>query len=127
MFESCWLIEFEDGHKRILSEKQYTKEKAHNFAGRRRKWEQHWFRFEECKTANPGVRCFGFGQEPDQESDLSQTQRLIRNIIGIQNYYQSEEQALKTINAYMAENGDVPSFNRHVEDEFEFPCTGESP
>ena len=58
--ESCWLIEFEDGYKMIVSEELYKAEEACNWAGRKRKVEGHWFSYETCRMRNRGVPVFGF-------------------------------------------------------------------
>jgi hypothetical protein len=57
---SCWLIEFEDGRKMIISEGLYKSEIERDWAGRLRKYEAHWFDFEECRKKNRGLPCFGF-------------------------------------------------------------------
>ncbi len=56
--ESCWLIEFKDGCKMIISEELYKYELERNFADRKRVSEQHWFDFELCRKRNRGVRVF---------------------------------------------------------------------
>lgn len=43
--ESCWFIEFVDGHKVIISEELYKQEVERNWAGRPRLVEEHWFDF----------------------------------------------------------------------------------
>lgn len=58
--KSCWLIEFEDGHKIIISEELYKKEEKRNWAGRKRRVEAHWFDFETCSMKNPEIIVAGF-------------------------------------------------------------------
>ena len=53
--ESCWLIEFESGHKVILSEELYEAEVERNWAGDRVLYEAHWHDIEECRKRNRGV------------------------------------------------------------------------
>ena len=53
--ESCWLIEFESGHKVILSEELYEAEVERNWAGDRVLYEAHWHNIEECRKRNRGV------------------------------------------------------------------------
>ena len=60
MIESCWLIEFKDGHKVIISEELYKQEVERNWAGRPRLVEEHWFDFRKCRERNSGVLCAGF-------------------------------------------------------------------
>jgi hypothetical protein len=55
--ETCWLVEFEDGHKIIISEELHKQEVERNWAGRKRKYEAHWFNLEECRKRNRGVLC----------------------------------------------------------------------
>lgn len=55
MTNSCWLIEFEDGAKLIMSEEHYAKEKEHNFSGRKILVESHWYSVKECRFRNRGV------------------------------------------------------------------------
>lgn len=57
---SCWLIEFMDGYKIIVSEEFYRQEQARNWAGRPRLSEQHWFDFRKCRERNRGVGIYGF-------------------------------------------------------------------
>ena len=57
--ESCWLIEFVDGYKVIISEEYYKKEVKRNWAGRERMCEAHWFSVKLCREKNRGVPCFG--------------------------------------------------------------------
>jgi len=57
--ESCWLIEFADGCKMIISEEYYKEEVKRNWAGRARRYEAHWFNVKLCREKNRGVRCFG--------------------------------------------------------------------
>lgn len=59
--DSCWLIEFTDGHKIIVSEELYGQEKDRNWAGRSRLVEQHWFDFRKCRERNRGIGIYGFG------------------------------------------------------------------
>lgn len=58
--ESCWLIEFKDGHKIIISETLYKKENERNFGGRAVLVESHWFDYETCRKKNRGVLVSGF-------------------------------------------------------------------
>jgi hypothetical protein len=60
MIGSCWLIEFKDGHKVIISEELYKQEVERNWAGRPRLVEEHWFDFRKCRERNRGVLCAGF-------------------------------------------------------------------
>lgn len=53
--KSCWLIEFESGHKVILSEELYEEEVERNWAGDRVLSETHWPNIEECRKRNRGV------------------------------------------------------------------------
>jgi len=53
--ESCWLIEFLDGAKMILSEKMYEFEQKRNFANRKILYESHWFDLQKCRERNRGV------------------------------------------------------------------------
>lgn len=53
--ESCWLIEFKDGHKIIISESLYKEEQKRNFANRPVLVESHWFDIEACRVRNEGV------------------------------------------------------------------------
>ncbi|WP_025909288.1 hypothetical protein [Priestia flexa] len=52
---SCWLIEFKDGHKIIISESLYIEEEKRNFDNRQVLVEQHWFDYEVCKERNRGI------------------------------------------------------------------------
>jgi hypothetical protein len=58
--ESCWLIEFIDGHKVIISESIYKEENERNFNGRKVLCESHWFDFKACRERNKGVLYAGF-------------------------------------------------------------------
>lgn len=60
--ESCWLIEFTDGYKIILSEYMYKKEQERHFAGRKILCKQHWFNYKTCRERNRGVQAFGFAE-----------------------------------------------------------------
>jgi hypothetical protein len=53
--DSCWLIEFEDGAKLIMSEAYYAEEKERNFAGRKILVEAHWHSIKACRFRNRGV------------------------------------------------------------------------
>ncbi len=53
--KSCWLIEFESGHKVIISEELYEAEVKRNWAGERVLYEAHWYNIEECRKRNRGV------------------------------------------------------------------------
>ncbi len=53
--KSCWLIEFESGHKVILSEELYKAVVERNWAGDRVLSEAHWHNIEECRKRNRGV------------------------------------------------------------------------
>ena len=55
---SCWLIEFEDGRKMIISEDLYKEGVERNWAGRKRIDEQHWFDYEQCRQRNRGLPCY---------------------------------------------------------------------
>lgn len=55
----CWLIEFKNGYKIILSESVYAEEVARNFSGKEVLCEQHWFDIRTCLDRNRGVRGFG--------------------------------------------------------------------
>jgi len=57
--ESCWLIEFEDGHKVIISEDMYKQEVERYFVGRRILTEQHWFDVKKCRERNKCVPHYG--------------------------------------------------------------------
>lgn len=57
--ESCWLIEFEDGYKMIISEGLYNQELERNFAGRKTICHQHWFSLKTCRERNRGIPYFG--------------------------------------------------------------------
>ena len=57
--ESCWLIEFEDGYKMIISEELYKMEVERNWGGRLIKCEAHWFDVSKCRSKNRGVAYFG--------------------------------------------------------------------
>ncbi len=56
--KSCWLIEFEDGQKIIISEELYKKEETRKWAGRNRIVEEHWFSAETCIKRNPGLKRY---------------------------------------------------------------------
>ena len=56
--KSCWLIEFVDGQKIIISEELYAYEVLRNWAGRKRLYEAHWYSFKACRERNKGVRYF---------------------------------------------------------------------
>lgn len=58
--KSCWLIEFVDGHKVIISESLYKEEVKRDFNGRKVLCESHWFDFETCRKRNHGVLYTGF-------------------------------------------------------------------
>lgn len=55
--QSCWLIEFEDGYRIIISEERYKKEEEHNWAGKKILCKQHWFNARKCIERNRGVRA----------------------------------------------------------------------
>jgi len=57
--ESCWLIEFKDGYKVIISEEYYEEEVKRNWAGREVICMAHWFSLKTCRERNRGVHCFG--------------------------------------------------------------------
>ena len=57
--ESCWLIEFDNGQKVIISEEVYEIETKRNWLGRKRTIEAHWFIYSQCKQRNPGIQCVG--------------------------------------------------------------------
>jgi len=57
--ESCWLIEFKDGHKIIISEELYEKEEERNWVGRERVCEEHWFDIRKCRERNRGISVNG--------------------------------------------------------------------
>jgi len=57
--ESCWLIEFKDGHKIIISEELYKQEEERNWAGRKRLCEEHWFDIRKCRERNRGINILG--------------------------------------------------------------------
>jgi hypothetical protein len=57
--ESCWLINFEDGHRMIISEELYKEEVKKNWNGRARRSEEHWFNFKQCRAMNRGIPYFG--------------------------------------------------------------------
>jgi hypothetical protein len=59
LLESCWLIEFKDGHKIIISENLYKQETEKNWNGRERLVEQHWFDARKCREKNRGINHFG--------------------------------------------------------------------
>ena len=63
--ESCWLIEFKDGDKMIISESIYQEENVRNFGGREVLCEQHWFDYETCRKRNRGVLVVGFQLEKE--------------------------------------------------------------
>lgn len=54
--QSCWLIEFEDGHKIIICEELYEKEEKRNWAGRAILCKQHWFNARKCVERNRGIK-----------------------------------------------------------------------
>jgi hypothetical protein len=56
--KSCWLIEFEDGTKMIISEEFYKQEQDRNWAGKRVACEQHWFIADMCLKRNRGIPHF---------------------------------------------------------------------
>jgi hypothetical protein len=59
IMESCWLIEFRNGYRMIISEELYEQEKKEDFGGRPILVEQHWFVFEVCRKKNRSVPVFG--------------------------------------------------------------------
>lgn len=58
--ESCWLIEFKNGYKVILSEYVYQKEQERNYNGQEVLCESHWFDYKTCRERNRGVLVVGF-------------------------------------------------------------------
>lgn len=58
--ESCWLAEFKDGHRIIISEELYKKEVERNWAERPLLCLEHWFDVEKCRERNRGVPAYGF-------------------------------------------------------------------
>lgn len=64
---SCWLIEFDDGSKIILSEYMYKQECDRNWKGRKRNYEAHWFSLENCRNRNRGIM---FVQAPIGRTEL---------------------------------------------------------
>ena len=69
--ESCWLINFEDGQKAIISEELYEFEASRNWGGRARISEEHWFSLSECRRKNQGVLCAGVNPKNAPKKDDS--------------------------------------------------------
>ncbi len=60
--ESCWLINFEDGQKVIISEELYKLEASRRWGSRARTSEEHWFDLKRCRAMNRGILYAGFNQ-----------------------------------------------------------------
>jgi hypothetical protein len=57
---SCWLIEFENGHKMIISENLYRQGYAQKeVAINKVLIESHWFNAEQCLKRNPEIAHIG--------------------------------------------------------------------
>lgn len=54
MSESCWLINFKNGYKMILSEAEYLKYKQKRNV-EQIYTEEHWFIMDNCIKKNPSV------------------------------------------------------------------------
>lgn len=59
MSNSCWLIEFTDGQKMIISEEYYLFEVTRNFAGKDVLVKEHWFDIVTCLKRNRGIPWYG--------------------------------------------------------------------